>query len=46
MLIDKRVKYVERTDFPDMNTLYWEELNSLESECLQNSTVFLTEFHS
>lgn len=45
MLIDERIKYVERTDFPDTR-LSWEALKSLESEFflfLQNAPVFLTE---
>lgn len=49
MLIDKRIKYVERDVFPDTNPLSWEVLKSIESESLffiQKSTIFLAEFHS
>lgn len=45
MLIDERIKYAERTDFPDTR-LSWEALKFLESIFfifLQNAPVFLTE---
>lgn len=49
MLIDKRIKYVERDVFPDTNPLSWEVLKSIGSESfffIQKSTIFLAEFYS
>lgn len=49
ILIDKRIKFVERALFPDANTLSWEVLKSLESELFlffQNWAILLSEFHS